>query len=224
MAARLLIPGTVNQYSMPVLLQYTLAGCLLFLSISCNHTADCREVALNGQEAIGYIQAFDTVIPNTTLIIPDSIVQSSTQEIKAVLDTMAARHILSYRLTDSTTGTRRLTGPNISGPDTIMLYRYTISWDRTFVPEYPEHGHHNVISASFLGRDLHGEVRYRGRTIKLRKMVIAETDSPYFRQTCNGASFRYKYTLLPLNGLAKAITLNNADHMERIKTDGEPAH
>jgi hypothetical protein len=194
---------------------------LLITATACTQQPNCREVNYKGKDAISSILAYDTVIPNTALIIPDSIVQSSTKEITTVLDTLTSRGLLSYRLLDSTYSRRRLTGPQLHGPDTVLFYRYAISWAPGFREQYPADKYHDVISVSFLGRDMGGEVRYGGRDIKIRKIAIIEDDSLFFQQDCRATSFHYTYKLEPLNLLGEAIGHSvYAEVIRSKRTDG----
>ncbi|WP_295125948.1 hypothetical protein [uncultured Chitinophaga sp.] len=206
---------------MTTILSRITISALLLTTIACTQQPDCRGVDYKGKDAISSILAYDTVIPNTVLIVPDSIVQSSTKEITTVLDTLTSRGLLTYRLLDSSMSRRRLTGPLLNGPDTSLFYRYAISWTAGFREQYPSENYHDVISVSFLGRDMSGEVRYGGHEIRVRKISIIEDDSLFFQQNCRSTSFHYTYKLEPLNQLGEAIGHSVYSEVIRSKkTDG----
>ncbi|UYQ92720.1 hypothetical protein MKQ68_21820 [Chitinophaga horti] len=194
---------------------------LLLVSVaSCQQNSSCKVVSLEGKNAIDAILASDTIIPNTMLILPDSIVTSSDKKITNVLDTLRDRGLLQYVALDSFRSTRRLTGPQLDGPDDIMLYRYAISW----APGIKQNGrYHDVLSVSFLGRELQGEVRYSGREVRIGKVSIMEDDTLFFHQDCEKQSFRYAYKLEPCCELGEAIGFNAYERIIRRRTGSEPA-
>lgn len=198
--------------------RHLLAISCVLLAVACRQPSTCTPVRLEGKTAIAAILAFDTIIPNTTIVVPDSIVYSSTKQITGLLDTLADRQLLSYRLLDSARNRRRLTGPQLDGPDTIMLYRYAISWSPA---ARPEGARRSVTSASFLGTILPGEVRYSGREVRIGKVAIIEDDTLYFDHSCEKIAFRYAYKMEPANDLGAALA--GPAHMSTVRycTDGQ---
>lgn len=193
---------------MPFSKFFTRTAMLVFVlplfNSGCIYTS-CTRIEQTGSSAIANISKYDPLLPNTFLIVPDSILFSTTTGIDSLLNTLSNEGLLTYRLVDSGMRRRSLSGPGFQQqPGNAMFYKYSLDWNNGLEATHIKSGEvTEVRETKLFGKTYNAEFQFNARYQRAGVLSFSATKAAFFKQTCDSIFMEYAYEMNATEPLAR---------------------
>lgn len=172
----------------------------------------------SGDAARASIALHDPLPPNTFIVVPDSLLLSSTRAVESVLNELKNEGLLTYTLVDSGIQKRTLSRPDFEPqPDSLVFYHYTLQWDNKLDAFHlPAAKQEQVWDMKLFGKQYNAEFRFNARHLRAGPLTFPNRNDMYFRQTCDSIFIRYTYAIDSVLPLARMAGMPAFIKAERI--------
>lgn len=167
----------------------------------------CETTEARGEAARASILKYDSLAPNTFIVVPDSLLLSSTRAVESELNELKNEGWLTYALVDSGIERRVLSRPDLKLlPDSLVFYHYLLHWNKQLDAFYiPTAKPIQVWDLSLFGKQYNTEFRFTARHLRAGVMTFPDVSKLYFRQTCDSMFFEYAYEIHQVHPLARMV-------------------
>ena len=181
-----------------------LVSVLSLFNSGCIYTS-CTRIEQTGSSAIANISKYDPLPPNTFLIVPDSILFSTTTGIDSVLNELSNEGLLTYSLVDSGMRRRSLSGPGFQQqPGNAMFYKYSLDWNNALEATHIKSGEvTEVRETKLFGKTYNAEFQFNARYQRAGVLSFSATKAAFFKQTCDSIFMEYAYEMNATEPLAR---------------------
>lgn len=179
---------------------------LVCINLICGCTStSCETTEERGDAARASVIKYDSLPPNTFIVVPDSLLLSSTRAVEPALNELKNEGWLTYALVDSGIERRVLSGPDFKPlPDSLVFYHYILQWNKQLDTFYiPSAKPIQVWDLNLFGKQYNTEFRFTARHLRAGVLSFPNVNAMHFRQTCDSIFFEYAYAIDQVHPLAR---------------------
>ncbi|MGX5820094.1 hypothetical protein ACWKWU_17990 [Chitinophaga lutea] len=162
------------------------------------------EKTLVGKEAEKLILERETFIPGTYVVVPDTMLLSSTRAVEGPLRILQDSGYLRFALLDSTRHRLTLAGPHNRPLTTATFYRYKLRWnERLDELTLPDPSRAEVTTSQLFGVSYDGELRFTGRFLRGGNLQFDPATPATYKKDCKAEHMQYAYKIPKVHLVAR---------------------